>query len=240
MSVKEIYTPDVLSFYEEKRVVPKGYLKALDTLEESRGLLAKEPDVVEGAKLAKRCGALRREYESVKEELIQRCKALFEQVISGPLKSIVLFQNSLPSSEIQALLLKYGVTAGDKTQCGERLEKQLPYREGGAIFHDNPWSLPTNDAFIFGAIQARKIVYVSGSVLSQEGLWNEENQRPTTLGREIALLSLAGYRKGEAEESSQFKLTLVPPEVGVGVQNCLELLQTVININKCEFNTILT
>ncbi|WP_068470151.1 hypothetical protein [Candidatus Protochlamydia phocaeensis] len=70
----------------------------------------------------------------------------------------------------------------------------------GAILNATKWWLYINDLAILGAIHADKefhVVSEEKESLPFEDLWDVKNARPRVLGRELAMLMIAGYERGE-------------------------------------------
>lgn len=69
----------------------------------------------------------------------------------------------------------------------------------GAILGENPWSQFINDGFVLGASHARKEVFVLISNAKGK-IWDVASERLTILGRELAILQIAGYRRVQSEK----------------------------------------
>lgn len=68
--------------------------------------------------------------------------------------------------------------------------------EGGVLLLMKKWSVYYNDAAILGAIHAAQTVYLNCkfSSIPNKDLYDFDKGRPTLLGREIIMLSAAGYQ----------------------------------------------
>lgn len=104
---------------------------------------------------------------------------------------------------------------------GECLRKDLLLKEsfgviegGGILLLMKKWSVYYNDVAILGAIHAAQTVYLISkfSSIPQEDLYDVDKGRPTLLGREIIMLSAAGYRLVERKSDDLLGSVFVPPK----------------------------
>lgn len=79
----------------------------------------------------------------------------------------------------------------------------------GAILKETNWYPFKNDCFIYGAIQNCKEFHLKfrRSHMSEDLLWDNKEQRPTVLGREIIMVMLSGYHAHD----TKYGMILMPP-----------------------------
>ena len=73
----------------------------------------------------------------------------------------------------------------------------------GSIINESNWNILRNDMAMLGAVHGEKSFYIStkdGHIPNENEVWSESNNRPTAFGRELLLLSLAGYQLAEHSE----------------------------------------
>lgn len=132
-------------------------------------------------------------------ELIQNCGTISTipqirdenlEILRLFMKKVLLPKNAFPSPSVNPELF---------------LKDHL--RKGSILCESNWWPFQ-NDAFMFGAVHAHKDFHM-GFLPRKDLVWDEENGRPTVLGRELFLLALCGYRRIQHkafEKSSTFIL----------------------------------
>jgi len=80
------------------------------------------------------------------------------------------------------------------------------FREG-AIINSANWYVFLNDCFIYGAIGAGKDFHVGLKSIDHELLWDDKNNRPRALGRELLMIKFSGYSAFKTKQG----YTFVPP-----------------------------
>ncbi|MBS0607633.1 MAG: hypothetical protein JSR57_11840 [Verrucomicrobia bacterium] len=91
---------------------------------------------------------------------------------------------------------------------GKDMKKVLSthFREG-AIINAANWYVFLNDCFIYGALGAGKDFHVGLKSIKNELLWDDSNNRPRALGRELLMLKFSGYTAYKTKQG----YTFVPP-----------------------------
>lgn len=96
-------------------------------------------------------------------------------------------------------LRNFGVICGDENGLSDRFKTDLlpttPRGEGG-ILCEQTWDITKNDIAMIAAIQGEKDfhIFYQGTEIEYKDLWDEKNQRPRVLGREIIFLLEYGYK----------------------------------------------
>jgi hypothetical protein len=89
--------------------------------------------------------------------------------------------------------------------------------EKGSIVKDNSWHIFLNDAFIIGAVHARRHFHLYNSddncsiITSVSSLWDKDKGRFRVLGREIAMLMIADYIPLSSKITGKTMLSFIPP-----------------------------
>lgn len=78
----------------------------------------------------------------------------------------------------------------------------------GAIMNTSRWHILKNDCFIYGALQSQKTFHLALQTLTVKDLWNDSENRPTVLGRELYMLKLSGYKAHQ----THLEMLFSPPE----------------------------
>lgn len=69
----------------------------------------------------------------------------------------------------------------------------------GSILGERQWSLLINDIFILGGIhQGKEFQLHLEDAPSRQLIWNETANKLTTIGRELAILKLGGYKRSQS------------------------------------------
>lgn len=130
-----------------------------------------------------------------KDAVAQKAYQVYERTLNCESPYVVIGPNGIRDNP--ELAANFGLIAEDSND--------------GAIFAWNKWTLLDNDAFILGAMNAQKVVYLATDRLPVEkDLWSVEEHRPTTLGREMAFFLLAGY----TPFIKSFSIGFAPPCAG--------------------------
>lgn len=153
----------------------------------------------------------------LRDPLAEECRVIYENARRS-LVPFVLGGASLRTSEPHAIAImcNFGVLAGEKNQVPKQVKSHRFFDgsgvnlESGGVLCDGSWSVFKNDCAILGIIHAGRTCFISreeakdtdlaaGALeesddidLSGE-LWDTSESRPKVLGREIAMLSAAGY-----------------------------------------------
>ncbi len=85
----------------------------------------------------------------------------------------------------------------------------------GSVVADEEWTVLENDFFMLGTIHAAHEIHL-GSMPTVEMIWNPRKNRPRILGRELLMLSQAGYCPYQSLE----EIIFLPPSQ---VSRCLYL-----------------
>ncbi|NGX38852.1 MAG: hypothetical protein KR126chlam1_00167 [Chlamydiae bacterium] len=138
------------------------------------------------------------------KDAAKRAYEIFQNTLNSPLDFILIGPDQIRSNSELAENLGLIITHQKKTKRGK--ENEVVH---GAILGESQWSLLINDAFILGAIHGHKEVFLLGKSFK---IIEERDSSLTTLGREIALLQIAGYQRVATEEKELIAFQL-PEEI---------------------------
>lgn len=153
------------------------------------------PDAVKLLKLSKKLSAVQTELQSKQDEIIQDCVKIYRQAIEAPLPFVIGGSFLREGSSIHELV-NFGILSTSEASVHKPFLSVIPNTTTGSIFCPLPWSLLRNDVFMLGATQSNHTFYVAGHhPLTSSDVWDEDLNHMKTLGREITILHLAGYKQ---------------------------------------------
>lgn len=171
----------------------------------------------------------------LRDPLTEECRVIYENARRSPVP-FVLGGASLRASDPHAvsIMCNFGVLAGEKNQVPHQVRSHRfsdgtgVNLESGGVLCDGSWSVFKNDCAILGIIHSGRTCYISREKavdaasmaeaheesddidLSDE-LWDETESRPKVLGREIAMLSAAGYAQvASCDQAKEYGHMFVP------------------------------
>lgn len=120
---------------------------------------------------------------------------LYENARRGTLGILVLGDESIRSDE--TLLANLGATSVEPTAAASDAivgDNARLRRLRGAVLNERFWWPFFNDCWVLGGIHGGAEFHLGFSAWPDDSaLWDGRNRRPTMLGRELFILSLAGY-----------------------------------------------
>lgn len=135
------------------------------------------------------------------QTVIQEAYALHLNASAKEMPLVLLGGESLRNPKVaasKALMHNFGIiSSGAGTPLATR----------GAILCENSWHIYKNDAYMTGAIRAKKDFYVvhAEGKLPKSLLWDAAHNRPRVLGREIIILLAHAYTMATSGEGLAFK-----------------------------------
>lgn len=112
----------------------------------------------------------------------------------------------------------------DNSTTQEKAMRQAStHLSAGAVINDDQWNILRNDAFMLGAIHEKKDFHLMYPSMTADAdgipddslLWDAVNNRPRALGRELLMLSFAGYQPVVADLEEQKAFMFNPPEESI-------------------------
>lgn len=156
--------------------------------------------------------------------------SVYENARNSLFPHVILGTGQIRSN--QELRKSFGHLTEKKVCKKDSEEKMLSYR--GSIY-GGKWSTFINDLFILGTVHSGKTVYIanlSKNRLKSSDLWNDEEDRATTFGRELYILMLHGYQQYKTPFSSLCGLTFYRPQFPpLDEDNSLSLIEVRNNID---------
>ncbi len=159
---------------------------------------------------------------SHREDFEKRCYKMYLNAIEGILPFMVVGHEGL--CESVEMLYNFGVLSTDEPFCKKEIKGPLPTEmHQGAVLSQSNWSVLLNDSYIFGAIHARKSfhLYEPEGRLPNKNFWDDQNQRPRVLGREVMMLKAAGYIRLEHPYPSLEKVLIPGADRRVGLKELI-------------------
>jgi hypothetical protein len=130
-----------------------------------------------------------------RKDQIDRAKKEFDVLVQERFLSFYdIYSNSVLGGKLEGSNQPVLLLGSERIRAPEVVQNfgGLNSVEVGAVFNARPWSLLANDLMILGTIHAKKVVYLG----DLERL-SETDARTSVLGRELAQLAAAGYKRLE-------------------------------------------
>jgi hypothetical protein len=128
-------------------------------------------------------------------ERLHSCFLLYSNAASSKIDSVPVIIGDGSLATCESMLKNFGAISGEKSRLSERFRTNVPTDTCGGINCEGNWDVVKNDVFMLGAISALKPFHVFNfDKIPIDCLWNEEQNCPRVLAREIIFLVLSGYQ----------------------------------------------
>lgn len=175
---------------------------SIELLNQDHSKASHKPSAVELLKIKRKVDSLHKELSDKQDEIIEDCVAIYNQAMAAPLP-FVIGGSFLREARSFHELVNFGILATDHASISKGFIAQIPDTRTGSIFCPSPWTLSRNDAFMLGAVRSDHTFYLAGSELTEDDVWDSDANAMKTLGREISILHISGYKQVCLDEKTK-------------------------------------